>query len=611
MIRKTPFLLLLFMSSFHCLWAQSQGAVMQVTLTNGTKNNYTVAERPVVTVDQQSVTVANKGNTTMYALNDVKNYTFSSVSSSGTEYIQFADGQALPLSRVKSITSSIQSHPGTLSALLKNDQSISLFVSALEATGMIDSLKTYEDTSYSVGADSVGWNNDQLCIYVAVEYDNVAYMEHRYIKHTVFAEPNTVFAKYGVKTLNDLKQLAAKIYDPKYPEDAGVTNLKDRRNSLNRFVSYHLLPFQGEYYNLTHVDGPNSALARLFDRKRLDIADWYETMMPYSIMKFSYPSGSEMGLYINRRGIQTRADYYGYKYRGAKITPPEEMTVNQTAVNGVYHYIDDIISYGVQPDGTDIQNYVFSERMRLDATTLSPDFMTSGARGHYTRSDIEGGKYGRGGQGAVAANNVNTCLGFKSGSAANWTFTDDTHVHVRNRVLNFWSYGGDEVAIKGNFDMTVKLPPLPEGNYELRLATVIGMNKRGIIAFFIDDEFIDMVDMRPGGSDPKIGWRSDASLGSEEMISYFDHAFHNKGRMKGPKSYNAGSDDGNVYYSNFRDTDGTLRKVVGIFHSDGKSDHYLRLIQTMEGDDYELPLDYIELVPEAVYDNPDVNEDIW
>ncbi len=603
----------LLLSAFPDMRAQDQGAVMQVTLQNGTKSNYAVADRPVVTLDQQSVTVASKGNTATYNPGDVKNYTFSSVSPSGTEFIRFADGQTFPLSRVKSITQKTQDHPSALAAMLKNDRSVSLFVSALEATGMIDSLKTYEDTSYAVGADSVGWNNDQLCIHTAVEYDNVAYMEHRYIKHTVFAEPDTVFAKYGVKTLNDLKALAAKIYDPKYPEDAGVTNLKDRRNSLNRFVSYHLLPFQGEYYRLTHVDGPNSKLAGLFNRNYWDIADWYETMMPYSIMKFSFPSGSKTGLYINRRGVQDRADELGFKYRGAKITPPEDVTVNQTAVNGIYYYIDDIISYGVQPDGVDIQTYVLSERMRIDASTLSPDFMTSGARGHYTRSSIEGGKYGLGGQGAKAANNKNTCLGFKAGSAANFKFTDDTHLHVRNRMLTFWCYGGDELILKGNFDVTIKLPPLPEGKYELRLATCIGWDSRGIIAYFIDDDFVDMVDMRPGGQDPKIGWASDSSLGDEEMISYFDHTLRNKGWMKGPMAYNNSMrESGEGIGTNFRNASTLLRRVIGTFHSDGKSDHYLRLMQTMdESPNYELSLDYIELVPEAVYDNPDVNEDRW
>ena len=268
--------------------------------------------------------------------------------------------------------------------MLSKDENVSIFYEALQVTHMDDSLLKFIDEKYFVGNDSIDWTNDRLCIHTAVEYDNVAYMQHRYFKYTAFVETNDVYEKYGVTDLESLKKLAAQIYDPKYPEDADVQDPTDRRNSLNRFVSYHLLPFQGTYYNLTHVDGTNSALARLFDRKHWDIADWYETMMPYSVMKFSFPSGTETGLYINRRGVQSRADGRGYKYRGAKIIPASEVKRDQTAVNGVYHYIDDIISYGVQPTGVDIQDVVFSERMRIDCSTLSPDFMTSGARGHYT-----------------------------------------------------------------------------------------------------------------------------------------------------------------------------------------------------------------------------------
>ena len=166
--------------------------------------------------------------------------------------------------------------------LLSKDENVSLFYSALVLTHMNDSLQRFIDESYSVGSDSIDWTNDRLCIHTAVEYDNVAYMEHRYFKYTAFVETNDVYERYGVTDIEGLKKLAADIYDPKYPEDADITDPTDRRNSLNRFVSYHLLPFQGTYYNLTEVDGPNSTLAQNFNRRYWDIADWYETMMPYS-----------------------------------------------------------------------------------------------------------------------------------------------------------------------------------------------------------------------------------------------------------------------------------------------------------------------------------------
>ena len=71
MIRKI-LLLLMILSVFHALRAQNQGSVMQLTISNGTKENYAVADRPAVTVNQQSIAVANKGNTTTYNHSDVK-----------------------------------------------------------------------------------------------------------------------------------------------------------------------------------------------------------------------------------------------------------------------------------------------------------------------------------------------------------------------------------------------------------------------------------------------------------------------------------------------------------------------------------------------------------
>ncbi len=497
--------------------------------------------------------------------------------------------------------------------VMAEDSTISLFVEALKLTHMDDSLQRYKDYSYSVGSDSIDWTNDKLVLSTATEYDNVAYPQYRYFKFTAFVEPNSVYEKYGVTDIEGLKALAKQIYDPVYPDDADVTDPTDRRNSLNRFVSYHLLDRLGTYYSLTCVDGGSNTLAKNFVRTKWDIADWYETMMPHSILKCSFPSGSEngvsiSGLYINRRGVQGRADSRGYKYRGAMITSRDNGGL--TAINGVYHYIDDIICYGIDPTPAQvgsIQDYVFSERLRIDCSTLSPDFMTSGARGHYTNSSVENGKYGVW-DATKTHTNKQTCLGFKAGSAKNFEFDDaNTHIHVRPRTLTFWSYQGDEVTLKGIYDVTIKLPPVPEGDWELRMLTCVNFQSRGIVQYYIDGVPQGLpFDMRPSGENPRIGWKSDASLGDEEQIAAFDKQFRNRTWMKGPKSYKTGESA-----SAMRDLSQTLRKIIGTFHSDGKTDHYLRLQQKLNSKENECNFDFIELCPSAVYANPDLAEDRW
>ena len=488
----------------------------------------------------------------------------------------------------------------------------SIYYQALTATHMSDSLTQYRDESYSVGSDSIDWTNDRLVLPTATEYDNVAYMEKRFIKYTMFVCPDSVLAeKYSITDLDGLRAKAHELYDPVFPEDANIADETDRRNALNRFISYHILDRYGSYYSLTCVDGPtnSSTLAKNWNRRKIDIADWYETMMPHSILKCSYPSGTQEGLYINRRGVQSRADERGVFVRGAKVTPPDNMGVSNICPNGIFHYIDDIIEYDAQT-----QNVVLNERLRIDATTLSPDFMTSGARGHYTRSSYENGKYGTW-DNTSNKNNKQTCLGFKPGSAKNFSFTNDTHVHVRPRTLSFWSYQGDEVTVLGIFDLTVKIPPVPVGTYELRLFTCVNFSNRGIVQVYIDGipQGIPF-DMRPSGTQ-LFGWKSDEALGDEDAIGAYDKSIHNIGWMKGPKSYySATNESGGTQGQCFRDADNTLRRVLGTFVSDGKTDHYVRFKQVLETatpGNSALNFDFIELVPSSVYNNEYFAEDRW
>lgn len=508
---------------------------------------------------------------------------------------------------VHTVNKVVLSSTDILADFLSNDENSGLYEQALIVTHMADSLAKYIDDSYSVGSDSIDWTNDALVMPTATEYDNVAYMEHRYFKYTMFICPDSVLKeKYGITDLDGLRAKAKELYDPMYPEDADVTDETDRRNSLNRFISYHILDRAASYYQLTCVDGGNNTLANNWARDKWDIADWYETMMPYSIMKFSFPMGSQEGLYINRRGVQSRADGRGVYIRGAKVTEPSNMGRDNTCLNGMYFYIDDIVAYDQQT-----QEVVLNERMRIDASTLSPDFMTSGARGIYTRTSYEGGKYGMWDD-TPNHNNKNICLGFKPGSAKNFEFNNNTHLHVRPRVLSFWSYQGDEVTILGIFDFTVKLPPVPKGDYELRLCTCVEFNNRGIIQVYLDGVPQGIpFDMRPGGTQ-LFGWQADTSLGDEDAIAAFDKSIHNLGWMKGPKSYySASAETGGGKGTCFRDNHRTIRKVLGHFTSDGKTDHYVRFQQKLESTTNAMNFDFIELCPSTVYNNEYVAEDRW
>lgn len=500
-----------------------------------------------------------------------------------------------------------------LPTVMEADSTISLYNEVLRVTKVRDLMEVYMDETYGFASnkdriDSCTWTNDKLCIFTAQEYDNVAYPEKRYYNFTAFMVPDSILEeKYGITTLDGIRAKARELYEPMYPEDADVTDETDRRNYLNRFISYHILNRLGTYYTLTSIDG--GKLSNNFNRRKWDNCDWYETLMPYSTMKVSFPSGSQAGLYINRRGVQSRADERGVFVRGAKIAPVSDGPLQPNAVNGIYHYIDDIVAYDQQT-----QSVVFNDRLRLDCSTLSPDFMTKltdgeTARGHSSLNPSNNGMYGRGGQGAIAASNSDHCVGFKAGYCRNFEYTDNTHLHVRVRVLNYWSYQGDEVTIKGPFDVKLKLPPVPEGTYEVRMMTCTGFASRGIVQSYIDGipQGIPF-DMRPGGTQ-LFGWQSDDALGDDDAITAFDKAIHNLGWMKGPNCYSTGEKD-SFGGTTMRGLNNTIRRVLGTFYTDGKSDHILRLQQKMESGG-EMNFDFIEICPSSVYNNEYYAEDKW
>ncbi len=504
----------------------------------------------------------------------------------------------------------ISSSNDVVADMLYKDSTATIFFEALHATKLDLLMTEYKDESYPMpDPDSVDIG---IAVKTATEYDIVYYPKVRYYKYTAFVEQDSVYNKYGIYNLDDLKEYAAQIYDVVYPEDADVEDITDRRNSLNRFISYHLLDRLANYNDLT-VDG--ELFKNNFKHKLWDVAEWYETMMPHSIMKISHPTvgdkgTGDLGIFINRRGVGRKPDNRGVFIPGARIIPPSEANADQSALNGVYHYIDDIIHYGQQT-----QEEVLNERMRIDATTLSPDFMSSGARGHYANSGPFSNKYALWSSSTDPAVNGTHAIGFKVGYVKNFTFQNpNTHIHVRNRFLSFWSYMGDELTISGNYDFTFKLPPVPAGTYEFRIGTCIDFPGRGVIQVYIQEGENGPLmpcgipfDMRMNSA--SLGWQSDATLSDEEAIAAFDKSFHSRGWMKGSDAYCISDANNATRGSAFRDLNNTLRKVVTQFQSDGKTDYYIRIQQKLESDNSEFAFDFIELVPSSVYSSELYPED--
>lgn len=170
-------------------------------------------------------------------------------------------------------------------------------------------------------------------------------------------------------------------------------------------------------------------------------------------MRFSrVMSGADMGMYINRRGIGSsdEPEIGRPKHRGVRLFTTAEMSgVDNEGCNGYFFYIDDILTYSAN-----VRNDILNRRMRIDCCTLSPDFMTSGARQRMTNNAYEG-------------------TGFKQPQNF-YSYNSDYLMWVRVASTTNWSYQGDGLDLQGNYDIVIKLPPIPfDGTWELRLSYAV------------------------------------------------------------------------------------------------------------------------------------------
>lgn len=453
--------------------------------------------------------------------------------------------------------------------LMAEDPSISLFVEALNQTGMRDSLTKYIDMNYAAPSeDSI--NGEIAKVRYGGRENIVTYPRQRYFKFTAFVESNEVYAKRGINTYADLVAYAKKVYDATYPEDAGKYDDQPthRKNPLNRFVSYHLMDRLGNYNDWApsgqfYTECTVTSLA--------DAEDFWETMCPNTMLRFCRAgTGANAGLYANRKRSPS--------IRGVKVlTASESGKTEQLARNGTYLYLDDILEYS-----TKVRDEVLSCRMRIDATTLSADFMNQGCRINDEKGALNDRIYA-----------------LKKGYIKGWKISDDTFVAVHPAELSWSSYLGNAICIKGQYDVQFKLPPVPSGTYEIRMGYVAG-EERGVVQVYLNNEPCGIpVDLTYGTWNlvDLIGDITDTE--DEEHNTAMDKTLHNLGYMRGMDSYRKPGMTG------FRkDAPEHLRRILATQKLDEGKEYWLRFRQVSKGD-MEWSFDYIELCPKDIYASPE------
>lgn len=446
---------------------------------------------------------------------------------------------------IQKINKVLQPATAQLPDLIALNPNLSIFNSALRLTNLSDALLPILDANY---VPFVGYKD---------EYNSYAIPSPPTRKYgfTAFVESNELFISKGISNLNDLID-SAKVW---YPSDAAYdTSYTNINNSLNKFISYHLV--EKTIYSNNFYFGQNAT-------KNMVQYEFVETMYQNRLIKVSNEVPSEM----QKVGMVALLNPHSDK----------ELYVtnrNKTTVNGVYHYLTDILVYT-----PDVEQTIAQSRIRFDYSALLPEMMNNNLRLSNTQGNGTGDRYG------IPPGY------FKYMKVA----TDTRIIYLAGLPGNWCNYQGDEMMGLGNYDITVRLMPVPPGTYELRFGYTANGN-RSITQIYVDNKPVGIpLDLRIDATDARIGWVNDNSttdLGIEN-----DKTMRNRGYMKGPTSYfrNNGSTP-----LTSRNNSGALRRIIGTFTFDTYGPHYIRFKSVLDKPSAQAMMDYFEYVPKIIYNPP-------
>ena len=468
-----------------------------------------------------------------------------------------------------------------LADVIAKDSTITIFRDALFATGLADTLRLYVDDSYPK------WGSDKASVDSISELGKIMVVcksgslmavpahwpEYRYFKWTAFIEQDDVYKENGINDLNDLIAYAKTVY----PEGKDIDNLKDRNNSLNKYVAYHIidrvLPYDEVIMNSEFLRGS------YWNYDAADAEEFYETMCPGAIMRFCIPIWAKRELYINRKGFKGTA-----KVKGIDVERGDHQTLN-----GMYYYVSKVERKLLEYNAT-VRNEVLNCRIRFDANVLSPDFQNC--------TDYKN----RPARGRLGVAEI---LAFRLGYVKNWTVMGEDAFLGWHGDDGWWSsFKGNAMNINGIFDVTFKLPPVPSGTYEIRTGYTVG-EERGVVQFYLNNVPCGIpADLRDYGGAPYIGYVDDLTIGtSDEQLAAnkaIDKAMRNHGYMKAMDTWRQGGGENNTLRSHSHN----LRKILTTTYLDQNQTYYIRARQVLSLPNCYWNFDYLELCPKSVYDSP-------
>jgi len=444
----------------------------------------------------------------------------------------------------------------------------SLFISALNETGLIDSMEIsaneeYErkrksgeipaklkslSTFYEGGYQSPG-SGGTLNTPIACA-----------IGFTVLMESDETYRKAGINTLEDLQRYAEENMVPKKPNASG--DLTHRDNSLNRFIAYHIID---------RTMDMNDFIPAVWEKYYLsgtDMVDYTETLSPYGLLEIRRDIQGPM---LNRRRDETAV-------RILRI--PE----NNTAENGFIHELDAILIYdeGVESD-------VLNKRIRMDVTSILPEMQTNRLTGNSTYENRNG-------------------LAFPKEFFKHFIpLSDGTQIQYGGAMPSGWAdLHLDEFLIAGKYDVKLRLPSVPAGTYEIRLGYSANA-ARGVLQIYLDGQPLGIpLDMTKQANHPDIGYvRPDQNNLEDPDGLENDKMMRNRGYMKGPSTVHW-SLAASAPTETLRYYQGSMRRILTTARLD-EGEHWLRFKSVEDITTREFMFDFLEFVPTSYLDKEGVD----
>jgi hypothetical protein len=409
-----------------------------------------------------------------------------------------------------------------------------LFSEALYLTKLADSLRLVKDYDYVQHRVNTRLSTADL----GSNWITPPFLKFGY---TVFVESDSLYQVNGISNIDDLKKYAAGVYDKMYPGDKNITDVTDRKNSLNRFISYHIMDrmqAENDFFPPTIV--------RYFI-PGLEMREYMEMMCPNTLLEVSKSPKGALLINKHKNGDAIRI-----------ITP------NIATENGLVHEIDKILVY----DET-VENDVLNKIMRMDAGSMLPELATNKIR------------------------QMDYCMFLlPQGYVRNLIFSEETEVFYK--INSAWAnIGGDEIILGGKYDFTLRIPPIPAGTYEIRFrynSTGVGSQQRSVAQLYLDGKICGIpLDLRIDASEPKIGWIADSNTDDQGLEN--DKMMRNRGYMKDINTTLIGS-----FSTIARNSSGSIRKILVTKTFTKTEPHFLR-VKSVEERIAEFQLDYLEFIP--------------